>query len=45
MLFVGTLKYLEPKLFTLIIFYNGALLIKFLIILDMDVLSRVGGYA
>jgi hypothetical protein len=37
MLSVGTLTYLDPKLFLLIIFYNGALLFsKVLIILDVD---------
>jgi hypothetical protein len=41
MLFVETLTYLEPKLCLLIIFYDGALFIKFLIMLDMDVLLRV----
>jgi hypothetical protein len=38
MLFVGTLMYLEPKLFFLIIFYSGTfLIIKILIAFNMYV--------
>jgi hypothetical protein len=42
MLFVGTLTYLEPKLFLLIIFYSGTFLtIKTLIVFNKNIYIHI----